>query len=110
VVSVFNGSGRNGLASATQDMLVQRGFVAGDTGNAPRKTDTTLILSSSPRNPAVQLVLRQFRSAKVARGRNLGDGVVVVVGESFRELRAKAVDSVKVRRDATICRATDSPS
>ena len=108
VVSVFNGSGRNGLAGATRDLLVERGFVPGETGNAPTPTDTTLIHSSDPENPAVRLVARQFPAAKVAPGDALGVGVVVVVGEDFEELRRKQVKSVKAAADATYCRATGS--
>ena len=108
VVSVFNGSTRNGLAGATRDVLVERGFVPGETGNAPTRSDQTLVLSSDPENPAVQLVARQFPAAQVVPGDPLGVGVVVVVGEGFEELRPKQVKSVKATADATYCRATGS--
>jgi len=108
VVSVFNGSTRNGLAGATRDLLVERDFVPGDTGNAPTRTDTTLVLSSDPENPAVRLVARQFKGAKVAPGDPLGVGVVVVVGESFDGLRRKQVKAVEAKTDATYCHATGS--
>ena len=107
VVSVFNGSARTGLAGSTRDRLVRRGFVAGDTGNAPSKSDATLIISSDPENPAVQLVKRQFKGAKVVAGEGgepLGLGVVVVVGEGFQKLRGKQVTSVESVADASFCR------
>ena len=56
VVSVFNGSGRSGLAGATSAQLEERGFVAGDVGDSPQPAATTQIWSFDPTNPAVQLV------------------------------------------------------
>ena len=108
VVSVFNGSGRSGLASATIAQLEERGFVAGDVGDAPQPAVSTQIWADDAANPAVQLVQRQFKQAKVVTGTQLGPGIVVVVGEKFKTLRAKQVESVVVEADATYCRATGS--
>ena len=106
VVSVFNGSGRSGLASATSAQLTERGFVAGDVGDSPQPTATTQIWADDPTNPAVALVRKQFKQAKVVSGDTLGVGVVVVVGEKFKTLRPKQVESVLAQADATYCRAT----
>lgn len=108
VVSVFNGSTRNGLAGATSDLLVERDFVAGDTGNAPTPSETTVVVSNDPKNPAVRLVLRQFRGAEVAPGDALGVGVSVIIGEDYGSLRGKQVKTVKAFDDTTFCRATGS--
>ena len=108
VVSVFNGSRRSGLAGATSAQLTERGFVAGDVGDAPTPAATTQIWASDPTNPAVALVASQFRRAKVVAGDALGPGVVVVVGEKFTSLRKKQVESVVAEADATYCRATGS--
>lgn len=108
VVSVYNGSSRNGLAGATRDLLVERGFVPGETGNAPTAADSTVILSDDPQNPAVRLVARQFVGATVEPGDELGPGVVIVLGEDFEALQEKQVKAVKAREDATFCRATGS--
>ncbi|GAB3014567.1 hypothetical protein GCM10011376_07700 [Nocardioides flavus (ex Wang et al. 2016)] len=108
VVSVFNGSGRSGLAGATSAQLGERGFVEGDVGDSPLPADTTQIWSAEPRNPAVVLVKRQFRNATVVQGDALGPGVVVVLGERFQGLRNKQVESVVAKADATYCRATGS--
>ncbi len=108
VVSVFNGSRRSGLASATSAQLEERGFVPGDVGDAPAQTATTQIWSSDPTDPAVDLVRLQFKKAKVVPGDALGPGVVVVVGEKFQALRPKQVESVVAKADATYCRATGS--
>ena len=108
VVSVFNGSKRSGLAGSTMAELAERGFVEGDVGDAPLPAATTQIWSSEPTNPAVLLVQRQFKKAKVVPGDALGDGIVVVVGEKFQGLRKKQVESVLAEADATFCRATGS--
>lgn len=106
VVSVFNGSGRSGLAGATSAQLTERGFVAGDVGDSPQPAATTQIWADDPTNPAVTLVKRQFKQAKVVTGDAIGVGVVVVVGEKFKALRPKQVESVLAESDATFCRAT----
>ncbi len=106
VVSVFNGSKRAGLAGSTMAQLAERGFVEGDVGDAPLPAATTQIWSSEPENPAVLLVQRQFKQAKVVPGDPLGDGIVVVVGEKFQSLKKKQVESVVAEADATYCRAT----
>lgn len=103
VVSVFNASGRSGLASATQELLVERGFVAADTGNAPSMAAGVQIWADDPANPAVQLVRKQFRGAKVVPGDTLGRGVVVVLGQRFGGLRDKDVESVTGKVDAKVC-------
>jgi hypothetical protein len=108
VVSVFNGSKRSGLASATSAQLGERGFVAGDVGDSPVPARTTQIWSSDPTNPAVALVEQQFKKAEVVPGDALGPGVVVVLGEKFQSLRKKQVESVVAESDATYCRATGS--
>lgn len=108
VVSVFNGSKRSGLAGATSAQLVERGFVAGDVGDAPTPTVTTEIWASDPTNPAVALVQQQFKKAKVVTGEELGVGVVVVVGEKFKTLKKKQVESVVAEADATFCKATSA--
>ncbi len=106
VVSVFNGSGRSGLAGATSAQLSERGFVAGDVGDSPQPAATTQIWADDPKDPAVVLVRRQFKNATVVPGDTLGVGVVVVVGEQFTALRRKQVESVRAKADATFCRAT----
>ncbi|CUR62077.1 conserved exported hypothetical protein [metagenome] len=108
VVSVFNGSGRSGLAGSTSAQLAERGFVAGDVADSPQPAATTQIWSSDPTNPAVQLVQQQFKGAEVVPGNPIGVGVVVVVGEKFTALRKKQVESVVAEADATICKATGS--
>ena len=108
VVSVFNGSKRSGLASATIAQLAERGFVEGTVGDSPLPAATTQIWSAEPTNPAVQLVRQQFKGAQVVPGDALGPGIVVVVGEKFQTLRKKQVESVIAEADATWCKVTGS--
>lgn len=111
VVSVYNGSQRSRLAAETMALLTQRGFVAGDSGNAPERTAKTQILAPDPANPAVALVKAQFKGAEVVPANGLGPGVTVVVGEKFKALRKKKVESVVAEGDAVFCAApgADSP-
>ena len=107
-VSVFNGSSRSGLAGATLELLEERGFVGADTGNAPQPVRGVQIWAVDPENPAVRLVQRQFRKARVVPGTEvdgeaLGRGVVVVLGESFTSLREREVESVTADVEATFC-------
>jgi hypothetical protein len=109
VVSVFNGSRRTGLAGSTQDLLVERGFVAGTTGNAPEQVRHTQIWADDPENPAVRLVKRQFEGARIITGKDeLGIGVVVVVGQDFKKLRKKQVESTTAKKDARFCKSTSA--
>lgn len=102
-VSVFNGSNRNGLAGATMAQLEQRGFVGADSDNAPTKVAGVQIWTDQPRNAAVRLVARQFKAAQIVSGEELGRGIVVVVGESFKALRKKEVESVTAVETSTFC-------
>lgn len=110
LVSVFNGSDRQGLAGATVAELQTRGFLPGETGNAKLvrgKGSGVQIWTDDRRSPAVDLVHRQFASATVVEQDKLpGEGVVVVMGDAFTQLRKPVVSSVKVNRESTYCQAT----
>ncbi len=107
-MSVFNGSERSGLASATVAQLEERGFVAGDVGDAPQQISSTQIWADDATNPAIQLVQRQFKRAKVVSGTQIGPGVVVVVGEKFTTLRTSRSSPWSSRPTPTFCKATGS--
>ncbi|MGN0064666.1 MAG: LytR C-terminal domain-containing protein [Nocardioides sp.] len=102
VVSVFNGSGRNGLAGLTQESLVERGFGKGSTGNAER-TKVTIVRYTVKNDPAALLVGKQFGKVKYVKEEGIGDGVTVIVGERYKALAAKAPESVTSKVDTTIC-------
>lgn len=101
-VTILNAGSRSGLAAQTQQQLVNRGFIAGDVGNAPGSLSNVRnvrVLSKSTKDPAARLVARQFgRKVGVqAFKKDLGPGVEVVVGNDFvglvkapRQLKAKS--------------------
>lgn len=105
LVSVFNGGTRSGVASSTLGKLVERGFVGGEAGNTQDAgVRFVQVWAEDPTNPAVQLVARQFGPrTRVTSGHPvLGPGVVVVVGDEFKE-PGPLVKSVRAESSAQIC-------
>jgi hypothetical protein len=105
VVSVFNAGTREGLAGRTMQLLTDKGFVEGDSGNAPDDADvaTAEIWTDDATNPAVRLVATRLGAGtKVVEQKAKGAGVVVVVGDGFEKL-AKGRQFVKAREDSSIC-------
>lgn len=105
-VSVFNASGREGLASKTLEQLITRGFAAGESGNAPdAKVKRVQIRANDPKDPAARLVAAQFGPrTKIVSGRHrLGVGIVVVLGKNFSTLSKKTRKAIKVKTDITVC-------
>jgi LytR cell envelope-related transcriptional attenuator len=106
-VSVFNAGTRSGLASQTQQQLSGRGFLAGEVGNAPgalADVRGALVLAPSADDPAARLVARQLgRDVEVrATDDDLGPGVDVVVGDSFKKL-VKAPQKLRARAAGSGC-------
>ena len=104
-VSVFNASGRNGLAGKTALKFTDAGFAAGDTGNAPSRTrvEAVEIWTESPGTPDVALVASRLgKNVRVERRDPLGVGVTVVVGDAFKGL-VKGPRSVRAKDDTEIC-------
>jgi hypothetical protein len=104
-VSVFNASGREGLAGRTLSEFEDAGFGPGDTGNAPPEARVTraAIWSPTPTSPDVRLVATRLGPAtRVVKREGLGVGVTVVVGDEFRAL-VKGPGSVRVTEEHQIC-------
>lgn len=104
-VSVFNASGRDGLAGRTMAEFVAAGFAEGDTGNAPRdaRVVRAVVWTSTPQSPDVRLVASRLGPAtRVVRREGPGVGVTVVVGDRYGKL-VKGPRSVQARRAAEIC-------
>ena len=104
-VSVFNASGRNGLADRTMQEFTDAGFGEGDTGNAPREARVRVatIWTETPRSPAVRLVASRLGpKVRVVRQEPRGVGVTVLVGDGFEKL-VKGRRSVTAREAAEIC-------
>lgn len=104
-VSVFNASGRDGLADRTMQAFTDAGFGAGDTGNAPReaRVKVATIWTETPRSPDVRLVASRLGpKVKVVRREPRGVGVTVLVGDGFKEL-VKGRRSITAPEAAEIC-------
>lgn len=110
LVSVFNGGNRSGQANRTMRELVERGFVEGESGNAPgrtKKVDRAQVwLFGDPVNPAARLVAQQFGpNTKIKpKGQRepFGSGVVVVVGNDLQALGPRVAE-VRAESDSEIC-------
>jgi hypothetical protein len=108
LVNVLNGSGRQGLASATMADFTNRGFAPGSTGNADEDLPPdsgVQVISDDRRDPAAQLVLRQFRGGQIVRGDSPDPGITVVMGNAFQEM-GPPVNAVRARAATTYCRST----
>jgi hypothetical protein len=104
-VSVHNASDRVGLAGLTMDLFVDAGFAEGSEGNAPRKrqVEHAQIWTPRPHNPAVSLVASHLGpEVPVIRRRTDVPGVLVVVGERFRDL-VEGWRTVTARGAVTVC-------
>jgi hypothetical protein len=105
-VSVFNSSSRSGLAGTTMDLLVERGFVGGDIGNAPSDVEVRNIevWSTIENDVRARLVARQFGKKTTVRfsDLDLGVGVDVIVGDRFRGL-SRAPSSLLVKDPLKVC-------
>jgi hypothetical protein len=104
-VSVYNGGVKAGAASRVMKELQTRGFVAGESGNAPKGSDVirVQIWADRPKNAAARLVARQFGPGIRVFGKKptLGPGIVVVIGDEIGPLvkapgRTTAVGPTKV--------------
>jgi hypothetical protein len=103
-VSVLNASRREGLAGRTMSSLTTGGFGAGDSGNAPKGTSVSVaqIWTPDPSSPAVALVKAWLPGVKVVRRQVTEPGVVVVVGDKFKDV-GQGPKSITATKDATIC-------
>ncbi len=89
-VSVYNAGRRAGAASTVMRELQSRGFVAGESKNAPDGTDVrrAQVWADTRGNSAAKLVAAQFGddiAVKINR-KNIGIGIVVVVGNELGKL------------------------
>ncbi|SDC87457.1 LytR C-terminal domain-containing protein [Nocardioides lianchengensis] len=108
LVSVLNAGKRSGLASRTMQLLVEQGFAAGDRGNAPDSVTVgkAQIWTDEPNSPAVRLVQSWLgRGVEVvpAPVTTTVSGVVVVVGDDFRDLSSAGRDKATSKVATTIC-------
>lgn len=113
-VNVYNAGTVAGLAEETQTALVEHGFLAGASGNAPEdvRTRGSLILDPDPRSAAVRLVKKQLKEpVRVRRvSADLAEGVDVVVGDDASGLRRSAPLGVTVQKATEVCVPASPPT
>ena len=105
-VSVLNASSREGLAGRTLADLEDIGFPGGQTANAPEGTALTTasaIWVDDVDNPGAKLLRARLGKVPVVSHPEVGyAGIIVVVGDSFGELR-QGPQSVVLADDAVVC-------
>jgi LCP family protein required for cell wall assembly len=88
-VTVYNGSGRSGLAAQAASGLTRAGFKVGSTGNADRQDySTTEIRYGSGGEAAARAVLAVIPSAKLVQRDDVTGGVQLVLGSDFSSVGA----------------------
>lgn len=84
LVSVLNGSERDGLAGETMDRLKRFGFGEGELGNAPKIKDSAQIWTDEPDGPVARLLASYLGDGvKTVDQASSAPGVTVVVGDEF---------------------------
>jgi hypothetical protein len=105
-VSVFNASGREGLAARTLQQLEDAGFAGGQTANAPKGTSLTapaeIWVKDSGDAAAKLLRARVGKVPIVEHPENTAAGITLVVGDQFTDLR-QGPDSIILKDDAVVC-------
>src|SRR3954447_3031929 len=103
-VSVFNASGREGLAARTLQQLQDAGFAGGQTANAPKGTSLTapaeIWVKDSGDAAAKLLRARVGKVPVVEHPENTAAGITLVVGDQSAALR-KGPESI-ILRDNTV--------
>jgi hypothetical protein len=105
-VSVLNASSREGLAGRTLQDLQAVGFAEGQTDNAPKGTALTTaseIWVDDVDNPGAKLLRARLGKIPVVAHPEVSyAGIIVVVGDTFGELR-QGPQSVVLTDDAVVC-------
>ncbi len=99
LVSVYNAGAPTGTGGEVMDALNRRGFKRGEIDVAPHDAnfDGVVVWTPKPQSAAVQLVVKQFRRARILdRPNPPGPGVNVMVGSEFESLKPKAPRQVTV--------------
>ena len=90
-VSVYNGTGRAGLATTTATALTRAGFAVGGTGNADRRDYARSEIRYGPDGEAkARAVLAVVPGARLVQRDDAGDGVQLVLGSEFTAVGAAA--------------------
>src|SRR4029453_1969901 len=88
-VTVYNGSGRSGVAAQAAAGLTKAGFKGGGPGNAdPQDYGTSEIRYGSGDEAAARAVLAVVPSAKLVQRDGVSGGVQLVLGSDFSSIGA----------------------
>jgi hypothetical protein len=104
-VSVYNAGSREGLAGRTMALFTDSGFNEGNSGNVQPSQPVrgSAIWTDDPTSPAVLLVASRLGpDVDIERHDPPGVGVVVVVGDDFKDL-VKGRRAVAADEDSEIC-------
>ncbi|MGY5765538.1 LytR C-terminal domain-containing protein [Brachybacterium sp. DNPG3] len=82
-VNVYNGTSRSGLAGSTSSDLVDRGYVAGETGNTREAGKTITIVYGPDGYLAAQSVLAQVGEAVLTLDDREDASVDLLLGDGF---------------------------
>jgi hypothetical protein len=106
-VNVFNASTRSGLANRVLINLQANGFLGGQIGNSASATKPrrVAILTDDPDDPRVKLVAAQFRDKVefAPADVTVEDGIIVVIGDDYRGLKAESITTIQTDRDIPVC-------
>jgi hypothetical protein len=106
-VSVYNAGGRQGLAGDTMARFESRSFQAGEVGNAPTGTKVARaeVRTTKQDDPAAQLVAENLGTNVpiVVSEDEMGPGIDVFVGKTFRHLKTDGPSRLKLAAPVTHC-------
>jgi len=106
-VNIYNASNTAGLANRVRINLEKRGFLAGLIGNSESEAEPTnvAILTEDDKDPAVQLIARQFNGevSFIEPDIPLENGVTVVLGPDYADLKKGAPAEIKAGQDVDVC-------
>lgn len=106
-VNIFNASNAAGLANRVRINLEGKGFLGGRIGNSESEVpaDNVTILTNGQDDPTVQLVAQQFNGEVqfAEPDITLDDGVTVILGPNYQDLRGDAPTEIPASQETTVC-------
>ena len=107
-VSVYNAGTRSGRAQATMNQLERAGFAVGAIGNAP---SSMVIKKAAVHTKKADLTAATLVARALGKGtpvvidetQDLGPGIDVFIGDSFRKLDPKAPTQLKLPQPKIVC-------
>jgi hypothetical protein len=106
VINVYNGGAKAGTAAETAAVLEKRGFNIGKIMNEPhgKKINVLAVRGTTAKAPEVLLVAGQMSQKAAVYADSRPDHTVdIVVGKGFTTVNPKALPSVVVPSNQTVC-------